>query len=114
MLGLPQRLCTSDVVAERVVDTDLGFYSLFVYCDLVEPNVVGNSLVPLLRIIRVRGKDGDTLSRTFENPLYFSLVRNRFDTIETDIRDDAGERVAFERAKVYVVLHFRRRYSLIH
>ncbi len=113
MLGFPEKLCTSTAVAEGVVDTDLGFYSLFIYCDLVAANVVGDSLVPLLRILRTRGQDGQTIARTFEKPLYLPLARNRFDTIEIDIRDDAGERVAFERGKVYVVLEFRRRHAML-
>ena len=95
----------------NVVDIRQGFYSLYVYCNLSEPHMVGDALVPLLRIVPIRGKDGDLITRTYENVNYHPVQQRRFDVVELDIRDDTGRKVSFERGKVVVTLHFRRRRS---
>jgi roadblock/LC7 domain-containing protein len=95
--------------AERVCDLQRGFYSLFIYCDVVEPVVVGDAKVPLLRTVNIGGKEGLTINRIYQNVQYVPLHRKQFDTVEIDIRDDTGRRVPFERGKVVVTLHFRQR-----
>jgi hypothetical protein len=95
--------------ASGVCDLQRGFYSLFVYCDIVEPVVVGDVKAPLLRVVNISGKEGSTISRIYQNIQYVPILRKQFDTIEIDIRSDFGQKVAFERGKVIVVLHFRRR-----
>lgn len=95
--------------ASGVCDLQRGFYSLFIYCDVVEPVVVGDVKAPLLRVVNISGKEGSTISRIFQNIQYVPILRKQLDTIEIDIRSDFGQKVAFERGKVIVVLHFRRR-----
>ena len=48
----------TDIVreADSVVDMSQGFESLNVYTNVVEPRVVGGSLVPLLRIVPLSGR----------------------------------------------------------
>ena len=94
---------------DSVVDMKQGFESLYVYTNVVESRVVGDSLVPLLRIVPIQGEHGHTISRHFEHVQYLPLLRKEFGTIEIDIRDDTGHAVPFERGKVTVTLHFRRR-----
>ena len=76
---------------------------------VVQPRIVGNSFVPLLRIVRITGKHGEVVSKQFDNIHYVPLLTREFDTVEVDIRDDTGRSVPFERGKVTVTLHFRRR-----
>ena len=95
--------------ASGVCDLQRGFYSLFIYCDIVDPVVVGDVRVPLLRVVNIAGKEGAIISRMYQNIQYVPILRKQFDTIEIDIRSDFGQNVAFERGKVIVVLHFRRR-----
>ena len=75
----------------------------------MESRVVGHSVVPLLRIVPIEGKHGDVVSKSFDNVQYIPVLHKEFTTIEIDIRDDAGRRVPFERGRVTVTLHFRRR-----
>lgn len=96
---------------DHVIDVHGGFYSLYIYCNLVEPQMVGDGLVPLLRIVPIRGKSGDLITRTYENVNYHPLQQKQFDTVELDIRDDTGQPVPFERGKLVVTLHFRKRRS---
>ena len=110
MLGL-QHMVYKEGVHEgsHVIDVDQGFYSLYVYCSLVAPRLVGHTQVPLLRIVAIKGKDGMTITKTYENVHYLPVQQKNFDTVEIDIRDDTGRRVPFERGKVVVTLHFRRK-----
>ena len=94
-----------------VSDLDL-VDSLFVYCDVLEPRVVGDSQVPLLRIIPVEGVNGELVTRIYKNVLYVRLQRKTFQTIEINIRDRAGANVPFEAGTLNVTLHFRQRKRL--
>jgi hypothetical protein len=38
-----------------------GLHSLYVYCPLVEPRMMGDAKVPLLRIVPVEGRDGEMI-----------------------------------------------------
>ena len=110
MLGLPHKEFKEGVhMGAHVIDVDQGFYSLYVYCNLVAPRLVGDSQVPLLRIVPIKGKDGNTITKTYENVHYLPLSRKNFETVEIDIRDDTGRKVPFERGKVVVTLHLRQR-----
>lgn len=112
MLGFSQDRYEEGVhEAENVVDIRQGFYSLYVYCNVVEPHMVGDVLAPLLRIVPIRGKDGDLVTRSYDNISYHPVQQKHFDTVELDIRDDTGRRVSFERGKVVITLHFRQRRS---
>jgi hypothetical protein len=113
MLGFAQSHYEDGIhEGDRVIDIRQGFYSLYVYCNILEPHMVGDVLVPLLRIVPTRGKDGELITRTYENTMYYPVQQKHFDTVELDIRDDTGGRVSFERGKVVVTLHFRERRSL--
>ena len=107
LLGL-----SSSVIDSRecsgLVDID-PIHDLYVYCDLVEPRVVGDKMAPLLRSVPVLHRDGNTINEIFENVHYVPVSRTTFDTIEIDIRDSTGESIPFEGGTLKVTLHFRRR-----
>ena len=109
ILGFNNSLIRTAREGDSVVDMAQGFYSLYVYTNVVESRVVGHSVVPLLRIVPIEGKHGDAVSKSFDNVQYILVLHKEFTTIEIDIRDDAGRRVPFERGRVTVTLHFRRR-----
>ena len=94
--------------ADSVMTISQGFESLYAYTNIVEPHVVGDSLVPLLRIVPMKGDHGQMMSNIFNHIQHFPLLRTEFGTIEIAIRDDTGRAVAFVRGKVTVILHFRQ------
>jgi hypothetical protein len=98
-----------DYKAPYVADVTRGVNSLYVYCPLVEPRMVGDAQVPLLRIVPVAGRDGEMMTRAFDHIPYCPLVLRRFQTVEIDIRDDTGVKIPFERGRVVVTLHCRKR-----
>jgi hypothetical protein len=71
--------------------------------------MVGDAQVPLLRIVPVEGRDGEMITRVFDQIEYCPLLQRRFQTVEIDIRDDTGSIVQFERGRVVVTLHCRKR-----
>jgi hypothetical protein len=110
MLGFRQAIFPAgEYVSDWVAAIKKGLNSLYVYCPLVEPRMVGDAQVPLLRIVPVEGRDGEMISRVFDPIQYCPLLQRRFQTVEIDIRDDTGSLVPFERGRVVVTLHCRKR-----
>ena len=92
-----------------IVDLRRGFESLYVYSGIVEPRIVGDKIAPLLRIMPITGRHGEMVMASFDHVQYIPVLSREFGTIETEIRDDTGRLVPFERGKVTVTMHFRRR-----
>lgn len=82
---------------------------MYVYCDVLEHVLVGDTKSPLLRIVQVDGKGNDTVHARYEKPIYVPLQKKHFESIEIDIRTDTGKPIPFEYGKVIVTLHFRLR-----
>ena len=62
----------------------------------------------LLRIVPVEGRDGEMITRVFD-PIQYCPLLQRFQTVKIDIRDDTSSIVPFERGRVVVILHCRKR-----
>lgn len=94
-------------VSSRPPDLNAGLSALYVYCNLVQPRPVGDSMVPLLRTVPNRGYQGDTVAISLQPVHYLPVNQTYFDTVEVNIRDDTGELVPFESGRVIITLHFR-------
>ena len=81
--------------------------ALYIYCNVVEPHIIGDCFAPVLRIVPVSGENGDIVVKTYEKPHYFPIKRRAFDTIEIDIRDATGRKIPFESGRVVVTLQFK-------
>ena len=101
------KMLSSTTTSKYAANVSGGIYSLYVYCDIIQSQVVGDSQVPLLRIVPIDGQHGEVLTRSFQTPQYYPLSRKQFDTIEIDINDDTGSHPSFEYGKVLITLHFR-------
>ena len=93
---------------DSIVDLRCGFESLYVYSSIVEPRIVGDNIAPLLRVVPITGRHGEMATARFDHVQYIPVLSREFGSIETEIRDDTGRPVPFERGKVTVTLHFRR------
>lgn len=105
----PLRKYSEDIVAQFKADIQSGFYALFVYCNICEPQVVGDYYVPMLRSVPIQGQDGDYIVKVYGEPHYVPVNTSKFDVIEVDIKDDTGENVSFYTGKVICKLHFRQK-----
>lgn len=86
-----------------------GFHTIYVYCNICEPQVVGNYYVPLLRAVNISGKDGDMVNKVYNEPHYVPVNTTKFDVIEIELKNDSGENVSFKTGKVVCKLHFRQK-----
>ncbi|GFV33131.1 uncharacterized protein TNCV_2967271 [Trichonephila clavipes] len=99
---------------------DVGCYEtiFYVYSDLISPQIVGDTQAPLLRIVRTKGKDGETISQYYDRPQYLPLVRHSFQTIQSELRLNSGDFVPFERGQIgsglthYKGINFQKGYGI--
>ena len=84
--------------------------SIYLYCDVVEPQVVGDVNAQLLQTVPVEGTFGKTVTKTFINTQYVPIRTKSFENVEILLRTDTGEPVPFERGKVVttLLLYLRR------
>ena len=87
-------------------NTDVNCQSLFVYCDILEQVIVGDTKASLLRSLSVSGKYGNIVREIYDKPMYVPIQKKHFESIEIDIRSDFGEPVSFVNGKSSVKLHF--------
>ncbi|KAF8795493.1 putative uncharacterized transposon-derived like protein [Argiope bruennichi] len=109
LLGFEPGELGGNVESPFIADPSAAFPVIYVYCDLVESQIVGDVQAPLLKIVKVEGKDGEVVNAHFVRPHYVPVLRQHFQTIEMSLRLHSGELVPFERGRVIVVLHFRMR-----
>lgn len=115
ILGFEKRelICEANGVGRRYIgtvgsDVNRGFATLFVYCDLAQETIVGDTKAPLLRTLNIEGSYGDIIQKVYANPIYIPLQRTHFDTIEVNIRTETGQLVPFASGKSVLTLHIRR------
>ena len=86
---------------------------LYIYCDLLLPQLVGNTSAPLLRIVHTSGEYGSSVEKTFHHKNYIPLIINNFSHIHIDIKTETGRYIEFNSGKTILTLHFRRRRTLL-
>lgn len=83
---------------------------IFVYCDICEPNLIGDTAAPLLRVVTLENSQfGCNVQKTFPSPQYHPLMTNNFQTIEVLLRDDVGAPLPFCSGVSSVTLHLRKK-----
>ena len=80
--------------------------TIYVYCNIVQPQIVGDTNAQLLKSIPVEGTFGDIITKTFTNIQYIPIQRRSFEEVEVLLRSDTGDPVPFERGKVVTTPHF--------
>jgi hypothetical protein len=89
------------------VDLRAGTYTGYLYTDIIEPQIVGDNLIQLLRVFPFEGGANKLTSMVFQNPYYKRLSASEFDTIHVFLRNEVGERIVFASGILTVTLHFR-------
>lgn len=92
-------------------DINRACNTMFIYCDLVQESIVGDSTAPLLRTTNVEVEYGDFIQKTYSNPIYVPLRRNYFSDVEMSIKSESGQDIAFTTGKSIATLHFRRSFN---
>lgn len=84
---------------------------MYVYCDLVEPQLVGDTVAPLLKIVNIDGKNytyGAQNIVHFNDPHYVPVMKSSFESVEIDLRTSAGQHLPFHFGATCMKLHLRR------
>jgi hypothetical protein len=82
---------------------------VYVYSNLVQYSMVGDTSVPLMAVVPVvGGVHAERQSYEFKNPLYMPLRLAEFGEVHLDLRDYKGHPI-FERGLVVARLHIRPR-----
>jgi len=112
MLGFKDTLVKyseTKVMAEYPPDLRGGIDGLFIYLDIIENQIVGNVMAPLLQIVPVEGHYGSLIQKTFYSPHYLNVLSKKVSTLEVDIKNDLNRHINFNFGKVIMKLHFQRR-----
>lgn len=85
-----------------------NYPAVFVYCDVVEHQIVGDTKAPLLRTVPLVDKNQEVVGQSFVRPYYIPVKKNYIRSIEIELRNDSGQLIKFQSGKSILVLHFRR------
>jgi len=72
---------------------------MYIYCDLLEHVVVGNTKAPLHRIVNKPMRMYSIVHKIFNPVLYVPLQKNNFGTVDINIMDDTGKPILFRSGK---------------
>jgi hypothetical protein len=106
----------SDIV-KKVTTTETGNYkanlhretNIYVYCDIVHPQIVGDQTVPLLDIVWDEGKERRETTYFTKNLHYIPLRIKSFETVKVLLRSSTNERISFEYGHTSITLHLRQK-----
>jgi hypothetical protein len=94
-------------IAKCPPDLSGGMYHIFIYSDIAQPQIVGDTFAPLLRLVNISGKEGEAITQTFR-PFYIPLAHTEFDTIEILLCNEFGEEIQFDNGQSVITLHFKK------
>jgi hypothetical protein len=123
MLGFPQKLTrpvNTEIQSDFKVDLSISGSRVFVYCDIIENQSVGDTSAPLLRnfIREHHGKATSSkgtslyiqyIDKTFTNPQYKALSKGSIQFITVYLLNEHAQPPAFDQGALSATLHFRRK-----
>jgi hypothetical protein len=99
------------IKSDRPAQLNAGLNAIYVYCDIIEPQYIGDTRARLLRTVEIpdEAKFGSTIDIKYDSPHYVPIIINDFDHIEIDLKDDTGDTIPFLYGRSRVKLHIRKR-----
>ena len=82
--------------------------NMFVYSDIVELSLVGDTQAALLGYLPIQSKFGDQAYWSFNPPYYVRLREKLINTITIQLCYDTGGSFSIEEGKIFCRLNFRR------
>lgn len=83
----------------------------FIYVDIVEPQIIADASSQVMRITKtLDGKTpvGGLITHEFLHRNYMSLIKNRFQSIQVELRDATGKFMPFQFGTSSATLHFKK------
>jgi len=101
-----------EIKAKKPLYLSAKIDNVYIYCDLLEHVMVGDTKTPLLRIVNRKTdvrQPYDSMEHVTFNPVqYVPLQKKCFDTVTIQLMTDFGQPMPFVPGKSLVVLEFRR------
>ncbi len=95
--------------ADYPPDIKVGQKNMWIYTPLIEYQMVGSIMAPLLKVVPLRGKFGDQMVAEFVNEHFVGVLEKNFDSIEISIKDVSGKPIPFSFGGIIIKLHFRKK-----
>jgi hypothetical protein len=95
-------------VAEKPLNLGLGNQSIFVYCDVADYSLVGDTATQFLRSVSIKGRNREIIAEKFDSPHYVPVLPSCFETVHVHLANDLGDSVEFGTGKTILKLHFRQ------
>ena len=82
--------------------------NIHVYCDIVQPQIVGDKLIPLVAIVPYQ-KTAETYETFYavENIHYVPIQTKAFQNIKVHLRSSTGESIPFQYGRAAITLHLK-------
>lgn len=101
-----------ETIGRYPYNLNLGYPSqLFIYTDIIEPQIIGDKLTQVLKICPVLDKMsvfGDVTERAFHNCDFFKLAKRSIDKITINITDKSGTSIPFLFGSLTLQLLFKK------
>lgn len=87
----------------------MGKSQIFIYCDIVDHQIVGGDLYPILRRIPYTGKEDEIITQTFKHLHYVDVKHDHIEKIWIYMKTENGQPPPFHIGPFTLTLHFRRK-----
>ena len=78
-IGYGRTVCTNATTRGRFpMNLSGGIDSLYLYTDIVQTKLVGDTATPLLSIVPIQGTHGEMVFKEYSTPVYSNLSKNVF------------------------------------
>ena len=81
--------------------------NILVYCNIVQPQIVGDRLIPLVAIVPYQKTTGTTGFYAVENIHYIPVQTKTFQNIQVHLRSSTEEPIPFEHGRAAITLHLK-------
>ncbi|PIC39492.1 hypothetical protein B9Z55_011164 [Caenorhabditis nigoni] len=107
-LGFHDTIVKEPRVAPHNLDLFGNVSTLYLYCDIVDPIIVGDQKNQLLTVIPCKGKYGEMIHHTIPYPRYLPIRSNTVDSIKVELLSEFAEPIHFHWGSSILVLHFKK------
>ena len=81
--------------------------NIYVYCDIVQPQIVGDKTVPLLGIVPYQKTEAYETLYAVENIHYIPVQTKSFQKVKILLRSSTNEFIPFEHGRATITLHLK-------
>lgn len=104
-LGFEKNVFRQPTEAEHRVDYFNQTSVMYVYCDVIEPSIMGSKKHQLLQCCPVTGSFGQMIRQTFNPIRYVPILFDTLDSIRIEILSEQGRPIHFSYGSVVLLLH---------